>query len=121
MEKKEFICIGCPLGCPLSVEIEEGEAIAVTGNTCPRGESYAKKEVANPTRIVTTTVKVRGGILDMVSVKTKTDIPKGKIFDCVKAMKGMEVPAPICIGDVILGNVADTGVDIVATRNVPSL
>lgn len=56
--------------------------------------------------------------IDMVSVKTKEDIPKGKIFDCVKALKGIEVPAPVHIGDVILKNVADTGVDIVATKNV---
>lgn len=118
MEKKELICIGCPMGCTLSVGMESGEVISVTGNTCPRGESYAKKEVTNPTRIVTTTVKVKGGAMEMVSVKTKTDIPKGKIFDCVKELKGVQVSAPVKIGDIILRNVADTGVDIVATRDV---
>ena len=74
--------------------------------------------MTNPTRIVTTTVRVIGGKADMVSVKTKEDIPKGKIFDCVKALKGVEVEAPVRIGDVIVPDVAGTGVDIVATRNV---
>ena len=88
------------------------------GRSSERHRKYARKEVTNPTRIVTSTVRVSGGSIDMVSVKTKEDIPKGKIFECVKALKGIEVPAPVHIGDVILENVADTGVDIVATKNV---
>lgn len=116
MEKREMICIGCPMGCPLTVEMDGTEVVNVTRNTCKRGDVYAKKEVTNPTRIVTSTVKVEGGKVDMVSVKTKEDIPKGKIFDCVKALKGVSVKAPVRIGDIILANVADTGVDIVATK-----
>ena len=118
MEKKSLICIGCPMGCMLSVTFENGEVTEVTGNTCKRGDVYARKEVTNPTRIVTSTVKVSGGTLAMVSVKTKTDIPKGKIFDCVRALKTVCVKTPVHIGDVILENVADTGVDIIATKNV---
>ena len=118
MEKKSVICIGCPMGCMLSVTFENGEVTEVTGNTCKRGDVYARKEVTNPTRIVTSTVKVSGGTLAMVSVKTKTDIPKGKIFDCVRALKTVCVKTPVHIGDVILENVADTGVDIIATKNV---
>lgn len=117
MEKRELICIGCPMGCPLTVELENGEVLSVTGQTCKRGEVYARKEVTNPTRIVTSTVKVEGGKVERVSVKTKEDIPKGKIFQCVKALKGITVKAPVHIGDVIVPNVADTGVDIVATRD----
>ncbi len=118
MEKRELICIGCPMGCPLTVELEGSEIISVTGYTCKRGDVYARKEVTNPTRIVTSTVKVENGTADMVSVKTREDIPKDKIFDCVKALKGVTVKAPIHIGDVILSNVAGTGVDIVATKDV---
>ena len=92
--------------------------ICVSGNTCRRGEIYARKEVTNPTRIVTSTVKVVNGTSGTVSVKTKEDIPKEKIFACVQALRGIEVQAPVHIGDVILENVAGTGVDIVATRNV---
>ena len=117
MEKRELICIGCPMGCPLTVEMNGTEVVSVTGNTCPRGDAYARKEVKNPTRIVTSTVKVEGGKVDMVSVKTKEDIPKGKIFECVKALKGITVKAPVHIGDVILKDVAGTGIDIIATKN----
>ena len=106
------------MGCPLVVTMDGGEVVSVTGNTCKRGEIYGRKEVTNPTRIVTSTVRVSGGSIDMVSVKTKEDIPKGKIFDCVKALKNVEVEAPVHIGDVILKDVAGTGVDVVATKNV---
>ena len=118
MNTVNLICIGCPLGCPLTVEMEGNEVKSVTGNTCPRGDAYAKKELTNPTRIVTSTVRVAGGKLAMVSVKTESDIPKGKIFDCVKALKDVEVTAPVKIGDVIVENVAGTGVNVSATKNV---
>ena len=118
MEIKKLTCINCPVGCSLKVEMDGENVICVSGNTCRRGEIYARKEVTNPTRIVTTNVKVVNGISGTVSVKTKEDIPKEKIFACVQALRGIEVQAPVHIGDVILENVAGTGVDIVATRNV---
>lgn len=118
MEERKLTCIGCPMGCPLTVVMNGKEVVSVTGNTCKRGEVYARKEVTDPTRIVTSTVRVSGGSIDMVSVKTKEDIPRDKIFQCVRALKGIQIPAPVHIGDVILTNVAGTGVDIVATKNV---
>ena len=118
MNTVNLICIGCPLGCPLTVEMEGKEVKSVSGNTCPRGDAYAKKELTNPTRIVTSTVRVAGGKLAMVSVKTQSDIPKDKIFDCVKALKDVELTAPVKIGDVVVDNVAGTGVNVIATKNV---
>lgn len=118
MKKIELTCIGCPMGCPLIVTMEDGAVVSVTGNTCPRGDAYARKEVTAPTRIVTSTVRVTGGTLAMVSCKTRSDIPKGKIFDVVRALKDVEVPAPITIGQVLAENVAGTGVDIIATKNI---
>lgn len=117
MGKRELICIGCPMGCPVTVQMNGTQVISVSGNTCPRGDAYARKEVTNPTRIVTSTVKVEGGSVGMVSVKTKEDIPKDKIFDCVRALKDITVKAPIRIGDVILADAAGTGVYVVATKN----
>ena len=117
-KKIELTCIGCPMGCPLIVTMEDGAVASVTGNTCPRGDAYARKEVTAPTRIVTSTVRVTGGTLPAVSVKTAGDIPKGKIFDCVRALKGVAVPAPVSIGQVIVPDVAGTGVAIVATKNI---
>ena len=119
MEKSELTCIGCPLGCAITVTLEGGEVKEVVGFTCKRGKEYACKEVTNPTRIVTSTVRVTGGKLAMASVKTASDIPKGRIFDCVKALKDVEIPAPVTIGQVVLKDAAGTGVDIIATKNVP--
>ena len=118
MEVRNLTCINCPMGCALTVEMRGDEVVNITGNTCKRGEVYAQKEVSNPTRIVTSTVRVSGGKSDMVSVKTREDIPKGKIFECVRALKNVQVQAPIRIGDVIVSNIADTGIDVVATKNV---
>ena len=118
MEKRNLICIGCPMGCPLVVTMDHGEVVSVEGNICKRGTVYGKKEVTNPTRIVTSTVRVSGGSIPVVSVKTREDIPKEKIFDCIKALKKVEVAAPVHIGDVVLRDVAGTGVDVVATKNI---
>lgn len=118
MEKRELICIGCPLGCMVSVEMDGGEINSITGYTCKKGEDYARKEMTNPTRIVTSTVRAAGGHLDMVSVKTKSDIPKGMMADCVRALKDICVNAPVHIGDVIVSDVAGTKVDMVATKEI---
>lgn len=118
MEIRELTCIGCPLGCALTVTMEGKEVKEVKGNTCVKGDIYARKEVTNPTRIVTTTVKVSGGAVPMINVKTRSDIPKDKIFECAAALKGLTIQAPVTIGDIVLENVAGTGVDIVAAGNV---
>ena len=121
METRNLTCIGCPLGCALSVEINQGEVVSVSGNTCPKGNAYARKEVTSPTRIVTTTLRGSGGKAEMVSCKTKEDIPKEKIFEVTKALAGVVVPAPIKIGDVLVADVAGCGVDIVATKDVEAI
>ncbi|ERI91728.1 hypothetical protein HMPREF1982_02771 [Clostridiales bacterium oral taxon 876 str. F0540] len=118
MAKKELTCISCPLGCNLEVDIIDENNIKVTGNSCKRGEAYGIKECTNPTRIVTSTVLVKNGVEEVVPVKTEKDIPKDKIFDCIRALKGLSLEAPIKIGDVVIENIFDTGVNIVATKNV---
>ena len=120
MEKKEMICICCPLGCALTVTEENGE-LKVIGNTCNRGEEYGKKEATNPTRIVTTSVRVKNGVLPVVSVKTEQDIPKGKIMKCIEILREIEVDAPVHIGDVVAENVAGTGIKVTATKNIELL
>ena len=118
MKTVNLTCIGCPLGCSLTAEMEGREVIKVTGNNCGVGDKYAHKELTNPTRIVTSTVRVLGGDLPVVSVKTASDIPKSKIFDCIKALKDVEVKAPVTIGQVIAENVCGTGVAVIATKNI---
>lgn len=121
MNTRNLICIGCPLGCPLQATLSDsGEIEKIEGNTCPRGDAYARKELTNPTRIVTSTVRVSGSQNGYVTVscKTETDVPKGKIFDVIKDICGITMTAPIHIGQVIKNNVAGTGVNMVATKEI---
>ena len=121
MEKRDLTCIGCPLGCQITVTMENGEVTDVKGNTCPRGDKYAREEVTNPTRVVTSIVKVEGGNLAAVSVKTKDVIPKGKIFDILDEIKPVVVKAPVKMYGVIIENVARTGVNVVASRSMDAI
>ena len=118
MKTVNLTCIGCPMGCGLSVELNNNKIVSITGNNCKIGENYAEKELFNPTRIVTSTVCVNGGVSPRVSIKTEHDIPKGKIFECVDVLKNIKVNAPIKIGDIIIKDIAKTGVNIVATKNI---
>ena len=119
MEKRELICIQCPMGCPLTVTVADDGAVSVTGNTCPRGAAYGEKEVTHPTRTVTSTVKLDGGTIARVSVKTASDIPKEKIFGVMEEIRAARVAAPVSLGDVIVKDAAGTGVDVIATKSVP--
>ena len=104
MEKRELTCIGCPLGCAITVTLEGKDVKDIVGFTCKRGKEYARKEVTNPTRIVTSTVRLVGSKAGerVVSCKTAQDIPKGKIFAVVEALKTVTAAAPVRIGDVLL-------------------
>jgi CxxC motif-containing protein len=121
METRELTCIGCPMGCAVKVTMDGSEVIKVEGNTCKRGDDYARKEVTNPTRIVCSSVPVSGGYPAQVSVKTQKDVPKSKIADVMKSLKGVSCKAPVKIGQVIVENTAGTGVNIVATKNIKAV
>lgn len=118
MEQRNLTCIGCPMGCQITVTLEGGAVTKVEGNTCKRGDDYARKEVTHPTRIVTSTVRVAGGSAPTVSVKTAHDIPKERIFQVMEDLRSVIVHAPVSIGDVVLENAAGTGVAVVATKDV---
>lgn len=112
----ELICIVCPKGCHLKVDEENG--YRVTGNSCKRGEEYGKKELTNPTRVITSTVRVTGGLHQRLPVKTDKDISKKLIFDAVRLLDGVTVQSPVKAGDVVLANVLGTGVNFVASRDM---
>lgn len=118
IKEKQMTCICCPIGCALTATMRQDNSVTVTGNKCPRGAAYAEKELTNPTRIVTSTVRVAGKRDVVVAVKTASDIPKDKIMDCMRELAEVEVKLPVKIGDVVIKNVADTGVSIVVTREM---
>lgn len=111
---KEFTCIVCPRGCRLKIDDE----LNVTGNSCPRGAEYAKNEVTNPKRMITSFMRVKNRENCVVSVKTSNAIPKGMIFQVMEEINKTGVNAPTNIGDVAISNVLNTGVDIIITKNI---
>ncbi len=117
--QKNIICVACPMGCGVTVEIaDNGEILSVTGNTCKRGDAYARTECTNPVRSLATTVKVNGGIYNVVPCKSAGALPKDKIMDCMEVINNAEVNAPVALGDILVENILGTGINIVATNNV---
>lgn len=114
----QLICIGCPAGCLITVKRREDGSFDITGNTCKKGEEYARNEMTAPVRTVTSMIRLAGGSGKVVPVKTKTEIPKGKIDACMKEIKRAVAAAPISVGDVLIENVAGTGISVVATADM---
>ncbi|MBR2549737.1 MAG: DUF1667 domain-containing protein [Clostridiales bacterium] len=115
---RELTCINCPMGCRITVVIDSGEIKAVSGNTCKRGEIYARSEVTAPVRTVTTTIRVIGGTVDRVSCKTKAPVPKDMIFEVMDEINRASCRAPVKTGDILIEDCAGTGVPVVATKAV---
>jgi len=114
--KEKLICIACPIGCHLEIDVESD--YLVTGNQCKRGEAYGKKELTNPTRIITSTVIIRNAIHKRLPVKTRGEVPKSMIFDVMSQLNDVIVSSPIAVGEVIIKNVCNSGIDIVSTRSM---
>lgn len=115
--KKKMICIECPKGCVLSVDFQNDEVIALSGNECPKGKDYASSEIKNPLRIFTSSVLTEGLSLKMIPVRTDKPIPKNKLFAAIKEVKRIRLCNQVDAGDVIAGNFLGLDVNLVATRN----
>ena len=118
---KPMTCILCPNGCELDVTFSgepTAETITVEGHTCPKGLDYALEELLHPKRTLTTSVLVRGGVQPQASVKTAAPIPRESVAVAREALRGIVLDAPAAIGDVVLRDVAGTGIDVVVTRAV---
>ena len=114
----QIICIGCPVGCLITVKKKEDGSLDITGNTCKKGEAYARSEMTAPVRTVTSMIRVEGGSGKVVPVKTVAEIPKEKIGACMDEIEARVVCAPVKVGDVLIENVAGTSVAVAATGNM---
>ncbi|MBC3804529.1 DUF1667 domain-containing protein [Acetobacterium fimetarium] len=118
MEEKKLICIGCPKGCSITIKHTGKTINEITGYNCDNGLKYAENEFTEPKRIVTTTVKINAGTLPFVPVKTREAVNKEKIFEVMKVISKLELESPVKVGDVVIPNIAGTGVDLVCTRSI---
>lgn len=117
IDKKDLVCIVCPLGCKLTVE-KDGDAFKVSGNECKRGYDYAIKEITHPTRMLTSTMKLLNSTHVRVPVHTSAPIPKERIFDAMNVINRSIAKAPVEMGEVLIKNILDTGVDVCASRSI---
>lgn len=115
---REFTCISCPIGCRLKVEVSERGVEKIEGNRCPRGEAYAREEITDPKRILTTSVKVRGGDYPLVSVRTDKPIPKRLIPEAMAVLQAFALEAPVEMGQIVMPDLLGTGARVIATRTV---
>lgn len=118
MEVTKLVCIGCPKGCNLTVEHSGKTIEKISDYGCKIGLEYARNEFTEPKRIITTTVKIKAGDLPFVPVKTKDPVNKEKIFAVMKEISELEIESPVKVGDVVISDIAGTGVDIICTRNI---
>jgi CxxC motif-containing protein len=118
-EITKMICITCPTGCTLEITHEGKTIVKVDGNQCKKGIDYAEAELTDPRRMVTSTVKVVGGVHPLVPVYTAAPIPKPLIFDLLAELRKVELQAPVQVGQTVLEDALGTGVDVLASRNLP--
>lgn len=118
VETKVMNCIMCPMGCEMTVTLEDGKFASVTGNTCPRGAKYAQDEVTAPKRMLTSTVNVEGGLLPLLPVVSAAVLPKERVVECAAFLRGVTVKAPIKTGDVVVENILGLGVNVIASRDM---
>ena len=119
MERRKMICISCPLGCNIEVFVDESiSGFSVSGNKCKLGKEYGIKEMTNPTRLLTTTVKLKNSHLKRLPVRTDLPIPKALIKNCMREINKIEVCAPVKAGMILLKNISDTGVNVISSRSI---
>lgn len=113
-----LLCTVCPNGCTLRVE-ETEKALRISGNLCGQGEQFARRELAAPERMLTTTVRVQNGTGPLVPVKTAQAIPKSQLAQAMRACASVNPEAPVALGSVLIEDIVGTGVSLVATSDMP--
>lgn len=116
---KKFTCIVCPVGCELTATLSDDgkEVTSVEGNSCKRGVTYAVEELTAPKRTLTSTVRIAGAEDKLLPVRTDKPIPKGSLFDAMKIIKSVTVKAPVKIGDVLIADFIEPGINLIATKS----
>lgn len=115
--KQELVCFLCPNSCELTVDDAGG--LTVTGNRCPRGEQFARQELLDPQRTLTSSVRIQGAALPLLSVRSDRPVKKRELFHLMELLRDVDCAAPVRQGDVILSDAGESGANIIATRTMP--
>jgi len=110
----ELICVVCPKSCHLIAD----DDLNVTGNGCERGAAYARRELEDPVRTLTSTVRISGAALCRCPVRTRAPIPKGLIFDAMRLLDAIDLTAPVEEGFVVIEDICGTRIPFVTTRGM---
>lgn len=119
MEQRQFICVTCPVGCTIEATVEGDKLVGIQGQTCKRGLAFVEEELTAPKRMLTTTVRVVGGILPLVPVRSSKPLPKGVLLPVAAFLRDIVLQAPIVEHQVVVQNILETGVDMIASRDLP--
>jgi CxxC motif-containing protein len=118
-DTEKFVCVGCPIGCPLELEHDGDRIIEIAGNDCNRGAKYAKQEFLDPRRSLSTTVAISGAVWGRLPVKTTGQVPKDRVMEAARAIHQIHCRAPVEVGQVLLeGLLGEAGLDVIATRSM---
>ncbi len=118
IEKKQFTCVICPIGCEIEVQLQDSDVVSIEGNKCAKGKEFVLQELQEPMRVLTTTIRIEGAKWAMLPVRTDKAIPKRLLFRAIKELQGIELNAPVQMSDVIITDIAGADANIVATRNM---
>ena len=118
VEKEHFTCVICPIGCEIDVELQDSDVVSIEGSKCAKGKDFVLQELEEPMRILTTTIRIEGAKWAMLPVRTDRPIPKRLLFRVIEELASIELQAPVKMADVVIGDIAGTGANVVTTRNM---
>jgi len=116
--KKKLTCIECPVGCILDIEYNKSRVLSVKGNECSKGEKFARDEIIDPRRVLTTTIDIESALFNRLPVRSRTAVPRDRVMDMIKQVKKIKVRAPVRAGDIIIKDFLESGIDIISSFTV---
>lgn len=118
-DTRKFVCIGCPMGCPLQLEHEGREIKEISGHECNRGAKYARQEFTEPRRALSTTVAIRGALWERLPVRVEGTVHKDRVMEAVRRIHALRAEAPVRLGEVLIEDLlGEKGLKVIATRSM---
>ncbi len=119
---EKYICIRCPQGCEITTTLDGyGNIKEIKGNSCKLGIEHVKTESTDPRRVLTTSVKVKNGVLPLCPVWTEKPVPKKMILQAAEEIHKISVNAPVKADQIIEENLFGLGIRVLASRDIDAI